>query len=159
MKTTNLILLASAVMALSMDGGVLGSEPACSPSSSMNRALLASPRYLEEHPQFRFVPPSDEETLAKSAQIQRQMSQLMANRALANSPRFLEEHPELLRAAPSAEEAQAKDARIERQLAKLMANRAWAASPRAREEFPALARGLKADTDKGRPSKPIEVGK
>lgn len=108
--------------------------------SLKNRALAASPRFLEQHPELLRPQPSVEETEAKDARIREQLAKLMENRALATSPRFLEQHPELLRSQPSAEEAAAKDARIRAQMAKLMENRALVASPRFREQFPAVAR-------------------
>jgi hypothetical protein len=142
MKTTNRILLVAAVTAaFTLNADVRGSESVSPPRILVNRALAASPRYIEVHPELLRIPQSVEESEIKAAQIRKQMAKLLENRAFATSPRFLEAHPELLRPPTSTEEDQAKAARINKQMAKLMENRAWAASPRVREAFPWLLRG------------------
>ena len=80
--------------------------------SLKNRAVAASPRYLEAHPELLDVPPSAQETDARAARHREQLAKLTKNRALATSPRFLEDHPELLRPQPLVAEAEAKAARI-----------------------------------------------
>jgi len=72
--------------------------------SPNNTALLASPRYLEEHPELLRIPSSQE----PSALQRDRLARLTENTALANSPRFLEEHPELLRREPGFEVAPLK---------------------------------------------------
>ncbi len=125
--------------------------------SLKNRAVAASPRYLEAHPELLDVPPSAQETDARAARHREQLAKLTKNRALATSPRFLEDHPELLRPQPLVAEAEAKAARIRAQVAKLMENRALVASPRFQEEFPAVARSATPVSVEGGTAKPTEL--
>ena len=96
MKTTKNFLAATvAVAALNV---------ALAADASGNDALRHSPRYLEEHPAFRFAWTSGEQTIVgRPNEIKR-----TENKALAASPRFREEHPELLRVEPSFEIAPLK---------------------------------------------------
>lgn len=143
MQSTKQMLFAAAVAAVcTLNAGVRGAEPVRPTPAATNKALAASPRYLEEHPELLRAPPSAQEAHAKAARTRRRLAKLIETRAVANGPRFLEENPELLRPPISAEEAQAKFTRIARQQARLEENRAWTASPRVREEFPWLARGV-----------------
>jgi len=160
MKTKiNLFALAATTAALSMGITTGSGQLSDNVEPPKNRAVSASPRFLEEHPELLRVPPSVEETSARAARIREQMAKLTKNRALATSPRFLEEHPELLRPQPSVKETKAKDARIRAQMAKLMENRALVASPRFREEFPGVARCATPASSKGGSSKLMEFHK
>ena len=103
-----------------------------------NKALLHSPRYLEEHPEL--LRPADSEQREQSTIHKRDsLAKLSANTALAHSPRFREDHPQLLWATSPAEERTA--ARETHRLVNLTENKALANSPRFREEHPELLRG------------------
>ncbi len=112
-------------------------EPDSIASSTKNTALLASPRYLEEHPELLRTPLSREK--ASTLQPDR-LATLTENTALARSPRFREEHPELRWTMPSAEQSSAQNVVVSDRLDKLTENKALAASPRFKEEHPELLR-------------------
>src|SRR6267378_1178590 len=103
------------------------------PRLSQNRALLRSPRYLEEHPELLRSRAGTESRVFEPERP----AKPTANIALANSPRYREEHPELRWAKLPAKPAVSAN----EGLAKLMENKALAASPRFREEHPGLLRG------------------
>ncbi len=130
------LALITAALALNLTTATAQSDGSL--ESPRNRALAASPRYLEKHPELLRTPPTMEESQAKAQRRIETLAKLTQNRALAKSPRFLEEHPELLRTPPTAEESLARSKRLEKQLAKLRENTAFSASPRVMEEFPAL---------------------
>lgn len=134
MTTPNYLLVAVATLltvnlALSTQAG----KPDSTASSTKNTALLASPRYLEEHPELLRGRAASEQSPA------RKTDRLTQNTALANSPRFREEHPGPLWATSSAEQRTTVSERD--RLIKLTENKALAASPRFREEHPELLRG------------------
>jgi hypothetical protein len=111
-------------------------EPPAIEKPQKNAALLASPRYLEEHPEVLRGGTAG----GPSPALKRNWpAKLTTNAALVNSPRFREEHPELVWAASPAEERQAISESD--RLRKLTENKALAASPRFREEHPELSRG------------------
>ena len=102
-----------------------------------NKALLHSPRYLEEHPEL--LRPAESEQRERSTMHKRDSAaKLSANTALAHSPRFREEHPELLWATSPAQQRMAQSETD--RLTKLTENKALTNSPRFREEHPELLR-------------------
>src|SRR6266436_7154633 len=115
----------------------LAGEPDSIASSTKNTALLASPRYLEEHPELLRTPLSREK--ASTLQTNR-LATVTEHTALANSPRFREAHPELRWAMPSGQEPVAQAVSESERLKKLTENKALANSPRFREEHPELLR-------------------
>jgi hypothetical protein len=111
-------------------------EPPAIEKTPKNAALLASPRYLEEHPEvLRGGTAGGPSTALKTDRP----AKLTRNASLVNSPRFREEHPELVWVAPPAEKRQAISE--SNRLQELTKNKALAASPRFREEHPGLSRG------------------
>src|SRR4029078_13332372 len=98
-----------------------------------NKAILSSPRTLEQYPEIlRARAVRERETKIKPLAI------ISQNRALATSPRYREEHPELLLSGSPATQVAA--ARPSDQLQKLTRNKALAVSPRFLEEHPELLR-------------------
>ena len=138
-------LLAVMVLAAAMAGlaqtRVQARPPVDPGGSPVNRAVAASPRYLETHPELTRsalkIAPSE----AKDARIKALLDRTLTNRALAASPRFREEHPALLRVQPLGENAETQQARVQARNAELTRNQALATSPRVSEDFPELARG------------------
>ena len=121
-------------VALTMQAG----EPHTLAKPTTNKALLHSPRYLEEHPEL--LRPAESEQREQSTINKRDsLAKLSANTALAHSPRFREDHPQLLWATSPAEERTAVSETD--RLVKLTENKALANSPRFREEHPELLRG------------------
>lgn len=104
-----------------------------------NRAILASPRTLEQFPELlRGHSISPAEAATRAVREKQQLDRVRDNAAVAASPRTLEQFPELVRVPPSAEELIASAARREQRLRRLAENRAVTASPRILEEFPEL---------------------
>jgi hypothetical protein len=135
MKKWNHFMLFAAVTTMGVSLSAQTCQLPASVQLTANAALLASPRYREEHPELLRAWTSDQETPAYQAQ---RLVKLTENAALANSPRFLEEHPELLRAALPEQDTQASSKGD--RLRKLTENKALAASPRFREKHPELLR-------------------
>src|SRR5262249_40123523 len=139
MKTLNCLLVA-AIAAVTFKVPIAGADDR-SPERSdspRNTALLASPRYLEEHPEFlRALPPAEDSS--RDVRRAERLAGLTENRALASSPRFREDHPELLRAAPYAVQSMARAP--ERRMNTLTVNQVQRVSPRFLEEHPELSRG------------------
>lgn len=101
-----------------------------------NRAVLSSPRTLEQYPEILHRQP-----VARGESRRERLAKLNENRALAASPRFREEHPELLRSESSEKELAARISEKRERLGELTENRALAASPRYLEEHPEIQRG------------------
>ena len=138
MKTLNAVLMATAaVITVNLAIATQAGEPPALPKSPRNKALLASPRYLEEHPELLRGQPSGGASPALNPQ---HLATVTENSALAHSPRFREEHPELRWSIPSARESVAQNVRDRDWLSKRSENKALAASPRFREEHPELLR-------------------
>jgi hypothetical protein len=133
MKTLNSLLAVATAVTLTTSFSAQAGEPGSPSKLSRNVAVLASPRYLEEHPELLRAQPSGLESAAINAD---RLANLTENAALANSPRFREEHPEL-RWSGSAPEYQQAFSETDR-LWKLTENAALANSPRFREEHPEL---------------------
>ena len=139
MKMLNHLSVAAAV-SLTVNVALIAQagEPHDLAKLTTNKALLHSPRYLEEHPEL--LRPAEREQSEQSAMHKRDwLAKLNANTAQAHSPRFREEHPQLMWATSSAEEQTAVKERD--RLDKLTENKALANSPRFREEHPELSRG------------------
>lgn len=105
-----------------------------------NRAVLSSPRTLEQFPELLRSGLLREREPAEAKSRTERLSKLTGNRALAASPRFLEEHPELLRPRVSAEELLARASARQERLFELTENRALANSPRFLEAHPEILR-------------------
>lgn len=134
MKIPNhLLVAAAAALTVNVALAAQAGEPDSIASSTKNTALLASPRYLEEHPELLRTAAKSEPSPVRKA------DRLTRNSALANSPRFREEHPGPLWAKSSAEQGTTVSERD--RLVKLTENKALANSPRFREEHPELLRG------------------
>lgn len=131
MKSENQILFAMALAAtISLNVHAAGQLPT-------NRALLSSPRTLEEFPELavRGVPGSSLGIRRSTAGST--TSKLTTNHALAVSPRYIEEHPELARTGagnPSVRNCKWVPSEVLR-------NPAFASSPRVLEQYPSLALG------------------
>jgi len=137
MKTLNgLLMTGAALITVNLAIATQAGEPSTLPKS-LNKALLASPRYLEEHPELLRGQQAAGESPALNPG---HLATVTENNALAHSPRFREEHPELRWAMPSAQESVAQNGRDGDRLSKLLENKALAASPRFREEHPELLR-------------------
>lgn len=163
MKTKNkLLVITAAFAALSLSTSLNAAQPIRSSSLPTNRALLVSPRILEEFPELSRGSPTETETRAAAARWSKHLAEIRKNRAFAASPRTLEQYPELARTAPSVEESRAREERHMKHLAEVTRNRAFAASPRTLEEFPELARGWVARSErstKAGVSKPAQSNK
>jgi hypothetical protein len=125
-----------AIIAAFMWSALLSAQTSTQSSTArleLNAALLASPRYREEHPERLRAESATSKFHTSDANCRLKLSR---NAALANSPRFQEEYPELLRRPVSEEESLARAREVRKQLAAMMENVAWASSPRAREDFP-----------------------
>jgi hypothetical protein len=134
MKTLNsLLVAAAAAVTLGATFSAQAGEAGVPSTLSRNTAVLASPRYLEEHPELLRGKPSGWESPSIKAE---RVAKLTENAALANSPRFREEHPELRWLGSSPDYNQAISERD--RLNKLTENAALANSPRFREEHPEL---------------------
>jgi hypothetical protein len=134
MKTLNSLLVAAAsAVALGATFCAQAGEGGVSSTLSRNAAVLASPRYLEEHPELLRGRSFDWESPSIKAERQ---AKLTENIALANSPRFREEHPDLRWSGSSPENRQVISETD--RLNKLTENAALANSPRFREEHPEL---------------------
>ena len=139
MKTVKHLLAAATIVAtLNMTLSAQTAEPNALPQPPKNRALLASPRYLEAHPELSRMRTPDRESRTLHAD---RLAMLTANKALANSPRFRELHPELRWTPATAERLTAKSAGERATSKKLTENKALAASPRFKEAHPELLRG------------------
>jgi hypothetical protein len=132
MKTLNRLLLAAAALAVSGTLATQAGEPA---QISKNAAWLASPRYLEAHPELLRGQPSVVESPALKTS---HLAKLTENTALVNSPRFREAHPELRWIPTSADQIVAQDTSRGDRLSKLTQNKALATSPRFLEQHPEL---------------------
>ena len=137
MKRLNHLVLTASAAALGMALAAQAGEPLAIVKSPENTALLASPRYLEEHSELLRVPSSREKP--STLQTDR-LARLTENTALANSPRFQEDHPELRWAMSSGQQSIAQNVNERDRLSKLTENKALAASPRFLEEHPELLR-------------------
>jgi len=138
MKTLNgLLMAAAAVLTVNLAIATQAGEPSTLAKSPQNKAVLKSPRYLEEHPELLRGQSSGVESPALKSE---QLTKVTENSALAHSPRFREEHPELRWAIASAEQSVAQRTSEKDRLRKLTENKASAASPRFREEHPELLR-------------------
>jgi hypothetical protein len=135
MKITSNHVAIIAACAWSTSLSVQASTQSSTARLEPNAALLANPRYREEHPEILRAESAATKSHASNANYPLKLSR---NAALANSPRFPEEHPELLRRPVSEEEALAKASEARKQLAAMMENVALASSPRAREDPPEL---------------------
>jgi hypothetical protein len=134
MKTLNSILVtAAAALALTASFSTQAGELGNASRLSRNAAVLASPRYLEEHPELLHMQSAGKKLSVMNAD---RLAKLTENAALANSPRFREEHPDLrwLGSSPEYRQAMSETARLN----KLTENAALANSPRFREENPEL---------------------
>jgi len=109
MKTLNhLLLAAAAVLTVSRALTTQAGEPSTLAKSPQNTVLLASPRYLEAHPELQWTPLSSDQIVAQNISRSDQLKKLTQNKALANSPRFIEQHPGLLPSEPMIEIAPLK---------------------------------------------------
>jgi hypothetical protein len=132
MKTLNhLLVAASAVLAVNVALATQAGESCTLEKPEKNIALLASPRYLEDHPELLRTGSA---VVASPAQQAKRLAELIRNSALASSPRFREEHSELLWAASTAEARQTVGETDG--LSGLTDNEALASSPRFREKHP-----------------------
>lgn len=139
MKSAKSLLLAvAAVVTLNTTTSAQAAEQNARPQSPKNRALLASPRYLETHPELLRMRSPDRESRTLNAD---RLAMLTENKALSNSPRFRELHPELRWTPASAERLTAESASNRSTSKKLTENKALAASPRFKEAHPELLRG------------------
>jgi hypothetical protein len=139
MKPLKYLLLA--VAAATTFGAALSAQaeqPFAIVRSPQNAALLASPRYLEAHPELLRVPSVRRESTI--VQMDRQAT-LAKNTALASSPRFREAHPELRWSSSPTEQLAKRNVSRSAQWNTLTSNKALAASPRYREQHPELLRG------------------
>lgn len=94
MKTNKkLLLLATTAGLLGLTLGLSAAPPSGPAQVSKNRAVLASPRTLEEFPELARSAPPQDETRSKQSRL----VELTRNRAVAASPRVLEEFPWLSR--------------------------------------------------------------
>jgi hypothetical protein len=126
LTTVTFLLAANMLFAAETDKTAIPSK------SSKNTALLASPRYLENHPELLRGQSSVGE--AKTAN----KAKPTENIALANSPRFREAHPELRWTTSSADQMLAQNTSQSERLSQLTQNKALAASPRFLEQHPEL---------------------
>ena len=131
MKLFSKFLLAAAVLTIN---AAQADQPTSIKATETNAALLASPRYLEAHPELLRGRASGVESLTTR---KARLDALTKNVALASSPRFREAHPEL---RSSAEQLPTQNLGASGRLSELTANRALAASPRFREAHPELLR-------------------
>src|SRR5260221_9215180 len=136
MKTLNhLLLAAAAVLTVSRALTTQAGEPSTLAKSPQNTVLLASPRYLEAHPELLREQWSG---LKSPAHKTDQLVELAKNTALVNSPRFRESHPELRWTPLSSDQIVAQNISRSDQLKKLTQNKALANSPRFIEQHPGL---------------------
>lgn len=143
MKTRNYLLVAAAaVMTFEVTLSAQAAEPAARSSClPKNRAVLASPRTLEQFPELLRTKLSSEEFPARVGSKADRLIKLSENRALAASPRFREEHPELLRVSPSKVGSIVQVAHTGSRMTETTENRALVNSPRFLEEHPEILRG------------------
>lgn len=138
MKSAKSLLLAvAAVVTLNATISAQAAEPNALPQFPKNRALLASPRYLEAHPELLRMRSSERDSGTLSTD---RLAMLTENKALSNSPRFRELHPELRWTPATAERLTAKSASERATPKKLTENKALATSPRFKEAHPELLR-------------------
>jgi hypothetical protein len=127
MKKWNQLMLTVAAISVSLSLSAQTHGQFCVSASAENIALLASPRYREEHPEVVRLGPSCVES---AEQVAPQLAVITMNTALANSPRFKEEHPELLRTGTASVDSSALEAK---HLVELLKNAALVRSPRFKE--------------------------
>lgn len=134
MKTMKHLLVAAAAV---LTVNVASAAPLSTVQSPKNTALLASPRYLEAHPELlRVTSAQQESTTAKTDRL----AKLANNTALANSPRFREAHPELRWSSSPNEQLAIQNFSRSAERNALTSNKALASSPRFREQHPELLR-------------------
>ena len=139
MKVLNhLIVAATAVVALNVTLFTQAGEPRTMAKSSRASSLLASPRYLEEHPELLRGQATEGETSPFKTNHSARHTE---NIALASSPRFREEHPELRWTMAAGGQLMARNGAEKARLGKFAQVKALAASPRFREEHPEFSRG------------------
>jgi len=137
-KFNGLLMAAAAVLTVHLEIVPQAGELSTLPNPPSNKALLASPRYLEEHPELL----RQQRSVGGSSGLNpAHLAIVSENSALTQSPRFREEHPELRWVMPSAQEAVARDVTESDRMRKLTDNKALAASPRFREEHPEILHG------------------
>lgn len=135
MKTkTKMILLAATAGLLSVSAN-LSAQNVAIPGLPKNRAILSSPRTLEQYPEILRT-----QSIARGESQTEKLAKLTENRALAASPRFREEHPELVRPESFEKALAARTSEQRERLGDLTGNRALAASPRYLEEHPEVLR-------------------
>src|SRR5260221_9175592 len=103
MKITRIVFAAS-VGLISLSANLLAQPVSGSQVLPKNKAVLSSPRTLEEFPELLRAAQLREGAIAKAESRTERLARLTENRGLAVSPRFREEHPELLRPQPSLEQ-------------------------------------------------------
>ena len=131
MKSLNYLLIAAAVATMAnVAPATQAGERHPWAKLTPNKAILHSPRYLEEHPELLRATQDEQSSARKTHSL----ANLNRNSALANSPRFREEHPELLWTNPSPGRTTASEQ-------ELTENKALVNSPRFREQRPELLRG------------------
>lgn len=137
MKRKNkLFLMASSVGFLWLTA-TLSAQPT---DFGLNRAVLASPRTLEQFPEVLRTRRAAEGTVVRSISPADRLVQLSGSGASAASPRFREENPELLRVSPSRAASLVRAANKTESLTVVVKNGAVANSPRFLEEHPEVPR-------------------
>jgi hypothetical protein len=130
-KTAFFLITVAAIFGTGQDSWAKDAASA----ATANRALIASPRTVEEFPWLarKSLGATPSTTRSVSA-----VSVIRSNRALAASPRMLEQFPELSRSGRESDSPESGNGVS--QFAEVTRNRALAASPRMLEVFPQLAR-------------------
>ena len=136
MKKLNQLLAAATILTLNLTlNAAQAGQSTSVRATKTNTALLASPRYLETHPELLRGRASGAESLATKNE---RLAALTKNVALAGSPRFREAHPELRWSILPADQLPMRNLSASERYRELTANRALAASPRFREAHPEL---------------------
>lgn len=141
MKTTKILLLGvTAAIALTATQNLLAADNSSQLASIMqNRALVHSPRMIEQFPELAHAAWGPA-TTAKLDSRPEKLADIAKNGAFANSPRTRELYPELAFSGQTPTANSSTPAASTSELARVMKNQSLTNSPRMKERFPELAR-------------------
>ena len=140
MKTAKILLLGvTAAVALTGTQNLLAADNSSQLARIMqNRALVHSPRMIEQFPELARVSVASTTDSSKPDTKATQLAEIIKNPAFANSPRVRELYPELAFYGQTPSASSSKSDASTTELARVMQNQALANSPRMKEQFPEL---------------------